>query len=101
MDKKKELIEESVKSASQILAFTMQICDLKTHINGKLDFGDFGMFELKFTKIEGEKNLNEATVKRSELIDFVNWLNDDGGHIFMGIEKMVDDYLKSINSNGA
>lgn len=51
--------------------------------------------------IEKIKQLNEATVKRSELIDFLKFVDPDDSELYF--KTMVDDYLKekSINSNGA
>ena len=51
--------------------------------------------------IEKIKQLNEATVKRSELIDFVKYMKEHPDGKYVNIEEVVDSYLKSINFNGA
>jgi hypothetical protein len=51
--------------------------------------------------IEKIKQLNEATVKRSELIDFVDYIRKNCDDKYVNIEKVVNNYLKSINSNEA
>lgn len=51
--------------------------------------------------IEDLKQLNEATVKRSELIDFLNYQKKLGIVSLFDDDILVESYLKSINSNGA
>jgi hypothetical protein len=51
--------------------------------------------------IEKIKQLNGATVKRSELIDFLRYANSKDVSEIFDYEIIADSYLKSINSNEA
>lgn len=51
-----ELIKESIIQASKILILAFSLADCKTHIEGVVDYGYFGKFQLKFSKLEDEKN---------------------------------------------
>jgi hypothetical protein len=45
-----------------------------------------------------DKNLNEATVKRSELIDFLKWADNSSLiRIVSNEENILNEYEKSIN----
>jgi len=78
MDDKKQLIDEAVKFAGKILALAFNTTELKNHITSTLDFGEGGMFELKFTRINEQKILNEATVLREKVCKHDYWLHVNG-----------------------
>lgn len=58
-------------------------------------YKDWNTIILQF--IDDLKNLNVETVKRKELIDFIQWNNQHNGIAQPVSEKMADHYLKSIN----
>lgn len=51
--------------------------------------------------VEDIKNLDEGNVKRSELIDFLRYANSKKMSKVFDYEKIVNSYLKSINSSEA